>query len=68
MPREDDIHLSKMTAHDLIDWLDREIPHKCIDPMETTESAHRYAGAREVVDQLIWRREQEREDASAPSD
>lgn len=68
MTREDDILLSRMTAYDLIDWLDQQVPHRCIDPHDTPESAHRYAGSRELVDQLLHRREDERADGSASSD
>lgn len=46
----------------LIDKLDRLYPHRCILHNETPEQAHRYAGVRELVDELIeWRRATEEE-------
>lgn len=40
-------------SRDLIDWLDKHFPPRCIKPGETPEDAHRYAGKRELVDWLI---------------
>ena len=37
----------------LIEELDREYPHRCIRPNESPEAAHRYAGARSLIDYLI---------------
>lgn len=37
---------------DLIEALDKEYPPRCILPSETPEMAHRYAGARDVIDML----------------
>ena len=37
---------------DLIKTLDEGYPHECLRPGETLESAHRRAGARELIDEL----------------
>lgn len=42
-----------MSAYDLIEWLDRDMPHVCIRLGETIEAAHRYAGRRELIDELV---------------
>jgi hypothetical protein len=43
-------------SDDLINFLDRMYPHECIKSGESLESAHRRAGARELIDFLIsWR-------------
>ena len=39
-------------AADLIDMLDEAYPPRCIAPGQTVESAHRYAGARSLIDSL----------------
>ena len=39
-------------SSDLIAALDKEYPTRCILPSETPEMAHRYAGARDVIDML----------------
>ena len=41
------------TAYDLIDRLAEIYPPRCILPHESPEAAHRYAGAVELVDQLL---------------
>lgn len=42
----------------LIDWLDKAIPARCLGPTEDVIEAHRYAGSREVVETLMaWRDE-----------
>jgi len=38
---------------DLIDELNKFIPHRCIDVGTTMEEAHRYAGKRELIDFLV---------------
>ena len=42
-------------AADLIAELDRTTPAKCIQPGQTVEDAHRYAGKRELVESLLRR-------------
>ena len=43
-------------AYDLIDRLAEIYPPRCILPHESPETAHRYAGAVELVDQLLdWK-------------
>lgn len=49
---EDDIDFSKMSAYQLIDWLHGEFPHSCIGPADTIRQADRYAGRRELIDEL----------------
>lgn len=49
-------------SFDLIALLDTMYPHQCIRPNEAPEAAHRYAGVRELVDELIeWKRASEEE-------
>lgn len=40
------------TARDLVAALNAEYPARCIRPCETLAEAHRYAGARDVIDYL----------------
>jgi len=44
---------------DLLEELDKEYPLRCILPSETMEQAHRYAGARDVIDRLRLRLERQ---------
>ena len=45
------------TVHDLINYLDELYPHACIAADEPETTAHRRAGARQVVDYLIQLRD-----------
>jgi len=38
---------------DLVDELNERYPHKCPTPKQSWEEAQRYAGKRELVDDLI---------------
>lgn len=38
---------------DLIQVLDEEYPQRCVGRSETIEEAQRYAGKRELIDELI---------------
>lgn len=38
---------------DLIKELDRSFPPRCIRSNESVEDAHRYAGRRELIDELL---------------
>ena len=38
---------------ELIDMLDKSIPHRCIKKGESEIDAQRYAGTRDLVDRLI---------------
>jgi hypothetical protein len=49
----DDVDLRKLSAIELIVLLDRSFPVRSIILGETVESAHRYAGRRDLVDELI---------------
>lgn len=43
-------------SYTLIDLLNKAFPHRCILPGETPEAAHRRAGVRDLIDELmIWR-------------
>lgn len=42
-----------LDTHELIDMIDEMFPPQCIQPNQTIESAHRYAGKRELIDYLI---------------
>ena len=44
----------------LIDQLDAGIPHRCIANGESAIDAHRYAAQRELVDELLTLREEDR--------
>lgn len=59
-----------VNSFDLIEVLDKATPHRCIAPGESLEQAHRYAGARELIDELVeWAREaREGEDDDSSSD
>jgi hypothetical protein len=43
-------------THALLDELDKTYPAKCIAQGESLEDAHRYAGRRALIDQLLERR------------
>lgn len=53
-------HLSE----DLISDLEEHYPPRCIDPMETLEDAHRYAGMVELIQTLRARLEYTKESAA----
>ena len=57
-------------SYDLIKLLDRSTPHLCIGVNESLEDAHRYAGQRQFVDDLLaWMEDEEtakREDDKQP--
>jgi hypothetical protein len=46
------------SSKELLEWLDKEIPHRCIGPTEDEHSARHYAGKRALIDELIqWQQE-----------
>lgn len=45
--------LRGMSAYELIERMDAGYPHRCIGLNESPESAHRYAGLREFIDELL---------------
>lgn len=49
------MNLDKLPSYavDLIDELDKYVPHRCIGASQSPEDAHRYAGKRELVDFLV---------------
>jgi hypothetical protein len=48
-----------MNSGELVRWLHAAYPQECIKPGQTLEDAHRYAGKRELIDELIdWIREE----------
>lgn len=51
------VDLERMSAIDLIAILDRLYPERCISPMDSLESAHRYAGRREMINELLFMRD-----------
>lgn len=64
---EDDVRLPG-TTYELIDWLDKAYPPSNIlppmngvDPMVSYAAAQRLAGQRDLVDELIAMREEEKE-------
>lgn len=48
-----EFHEIPVHSYELIRTLDRALPPRCISPGETVEAAHRYAGARELIDTLV---------------
>lgn len=40
-------------SDDLIEWLDKQYPPRCIQKGESLEDAHRYAGRRDLIDELL---------------
>lgn len=53
------------TTRELIQLLNEYHPHRCIAIGESAEEAGRYAGARDLIDELIvWQEEQDEHDAS----
>lgn len=61
------INLSTMTATELVAWLDSQNPPRCINTDESITDAHRRAGARDLIDNLINRMERE-QNASRPTE
>lgn len=49
---EDDIKIPQ-SAYDLIELLSQTYPHECIRPGQSLEEAHRYSGARQLIDELV---------------
>lgn len=45
--------IDRMSAFELIDALDKLFPERCISPLDSLESAHRYAGRRELINELL---------------
>jgi hypothetical protein len=52
-PNDDDIDLRELSALDLINLLDRVHPHRNISVGESEIEAHRRAGARDLIDELL---------------
>lgn len=46
-------------SYALIKWLDELYPARCMRPGETVEAHLRYAGTRDLVDQLVSRMNEE---------
>jgi len=51
---EEMIQIESMSAIDLIEILDSAYPERCLSPMDTIESGHRYAGRRELINELVY--------------
>lgn len=51
--------LLTMSAYDLIDELDRLYPQRCLRKGEALEDAHRYSGARDLIDELVQMKAEE---------
>lgn len=50
---DDELDFALMSAYQLIEQLDKAFPHQCILPNEPEWKAHRYAGKRELIDELM---------------
>jgi hypothetical protein len=64
MEKQDDLPELEEIPRDsytLIDLLDKLFPHRCILPGQTMESAHRYAGLRQLIDELVELKREELE-------
>ena len=58
-PRKEDEERLPPSSYDLIRYLDRAVPAEGIRKGESPEDAHRRAGQREVVQQLVdWMNEE----------
>lgn len=55
------VKLISLSAEQLVEHLDKENPHRCIDKTESITDAHRRAGRRELIDHLLIRMKQEKE-------
>lgn len=59
LTNDEDVPLPR-DSYKLVELLDQLYPPRCILPSESPESAHRYAGVRDLVDVLVeWKREEE---------
>lgn len=56
----DDIDFATMSAYELIAMLDAAFPHQCIQKNQTEIDAHREAGRRELIDELVTAMNDER--------
>lgn len=59
-------NIGTMSAYELIDMLDKQYQPACIQVGEHETMAHRRAGARELIDGLLNRKERE-ENGNRPS-
>jgi hypothetical protein len=56
-PKDDEVPFPS-SSKELLEWLDEQIPHRCIAPNEDELTARHYAGKRALIDQLIqWQQE-----------
>jgi hypothetical protein len=55
----EDIDFATMSAYQLIDMLDAAFPHQCILPGQGLDQANRYAGRRDLIDELRLAKEAE---------
>lgn len=53
MPQEEDS--IPADTEGFLRWLHRRWPHQCPNPGEPLEEIHRYAGARALVDAMMYR-------------
>lgn len=53
MDEDVEIDFATMTAYQLIEHLDAAYPHQCILPHQSEIDAHRQAGRRELIDELV---------------
>lgn len=60
MNEDEDVSLRELSALDLIALLDRSHPHRNIAVGESEIEAHRRAGARDLIDELLAMVEEER--------
>jgi len=60
----DVIEFRTLSAYELVAFLDRAFPHVCIKEGESEIHAHRYAGARDLIDQLVQQVQDESENGT----
>lgn len=58
---KDEIDLRGLSAYALIELLAKITPHQCIVPGQPEWHAHRYAGRRELVDELLSLKDEDEE-------
>lgn len=53
IPQDEEFMEIPRDSYQLIERLNESFPHRCLLPGETQESAFRYAGMRQLIDELL---------------
>lgn len=67
-PTSDELDALPLRSYELIERLDAAFPAACIRPGETLEAAHRYAGRRDLIDELVTLMAEDRATETADDD